>query len=171
MKYNREEIREIYRELFEYSLDFLYVSDLKGNFLDANDIALETLGFEHDEIPKISFINLINKDQLKDALNRVKEIQEIGRNTTRGEYRLKTKDGNYIYITTYGIPIKKKGKIYAILGIGVNITERKIAEQYLKESEERYRAFYENTPFTIAIIKVDGIIVDCNPTVQTLLGY
>ncbi|TFG30610.1 MAG: PAS domain S-box protein [Promethearchaeota archaeon] len=37
----KDEIREKYKDIFEYSLDFIYVNDLKGNFIDANDIALE----------------------------------------------------------------------------------------------------------------------------------
>ena len=56
MKYNREKVREKYKDLFEFSLDLIYVNDMRGNFLDANDIALEKLGFNRDEIPDISFI-------------------------------------------------------------------------------------------------------------------
>ena len=47
--YNREEIRGKFKDLFDYSLDLIYVNDLKGNFLDANAIALKKLGYKSHE--------------------------------------------------------------------------------------------------------------------------
>ena len=60
--------------------------------------------------------------------------------------KIKTKSGNDVYVETYGIPLIKDGKIYAILGIGNNITERKIAEQRLNESGEMFKAIYKEGP-------------------------
>ena len=171
MEINREEIRKQFKDLFNYSLDFIYVSDLKGNFIDANDIALKTLGYEREEISNISFQNLVDEDDLKIALENTRDLLQKGKQEQPGVFKLRTKDGNYIYIETYGIPIKKDGKICAIFGIAKNITERKIAEQLLKESEERYRGLYENTPFTILLINSKGIVVDCNPRTREILGY
>ncbi|MFX0188608.1 MAG: PAS domain-containing protein [Candidatus Hodarchaeota archaeon] len=172
MKIDLEGIRERYKDIFDYTLDFIYITDLKGNFLDANDIALTTLGYEREELPNITFKDILDNDQLKVAFNRVKEIfEDIGRQSKKDEYKLKTKDGNFVYIETYGIPLWKKGKIYAILGVGNNITERKIAEQNLKDSEERFRGLYENTPFAILLINSKGIVMDCNPTTKEMFGY
>ncbi len=172
MKIDLEEIREHYKDLFEFSLDFIYITDTKGNFLDANDIALTTLGYEREELPNITFMDILDKDQLKVAFNRVKEIfEDVGRQSKKDEYKLKTKDGNFVYIETYGIPLRKEGKIYAILGIGNNITERKITEQNLKDSEERFRGLYENTPFATLLIDSKGIVMDCNPRTKEMFGY
>lgn len=57
MKYNREEVREKFKDLFEYSLDLIYVNDMRGNFLDANDIALNKLGFKREKLQ--TFLSLI----------------------------------------------------------------------------------------------------------------
>ena len=165
------EIREKYNDLFEYSLDFIYVNDLKGNFIDANDIALEALGYEREELMNLSFNDLIDEEQFKRAIEVIKMIAETGKQAEPGEYKLRTKDGNYIYIETYSIPFKKKGKIIAFIGIAKNITELKIAEKHLKESGERHRALYENTPFSILLINSVGEIVDCNPRTIELFGY
>lgn len=43
--YPRDKIREKFKDLFENSLDLIYVHDLRGHFLDANDIALSSLGY------------------------------------------------------------------------------------------------------------------------------
>ncbi|MBA7517974.1 Adaptive-response sensory-kinase SasA [subsurface metagenome] len=171
MKFNREEIREKYKDLFEFSLDLIYVNDLRGNFLDANDVALKKLGFKRDEIPDISFIDLLDRDNLMKAIKVTNEIRKTGKQSERSEYKLKTKEGKFIYIETYAIPLKKNEKIYAVLGIGNDVTERKLAEQKLKESEEKYRYLFEDSPFAIILINSKGEIIDSSPATEVLGGY
>ncbi len=173
VKYNREKIREQYKDLFKYSLDYIYVHDLRGNLLDANEHALEALGYERKEIPDISFLDLLaDKEQLGSALNSIQEIRENGKQTKRTEYKITTKRNKRIDIQTYGIPLKEEDdKIYAILGIGTDITAKKKAEFELKESEKRYKNLFEQNPFAIAILNSKGEIIDCNPTAERLTGY
>ncbi|MFX1490546.1 MAG: PAS domain-containing protein, partial [Promethearchaeota archaeon] len=166
MKYNREEIREKYRDLFEYSLDMIYINDFRGNFLDANEIALKSLGYKREEIPNISFIDLLDEENLLKALKVTNEIRKTGKQTVRSEYKLKTKQDTFIYVETYAIPLIKNGKIYAILGIGNEITERKLAEQRLRESEGKYRYLFEDSPFSIILINSKGEIIDSNPATE-----
>ncbi|MFW9900209.1 MAG: PAS domain S-box protein [Candidatus Thorarchaeota archaeon] len=165
MTYHREEIKENFRDLFEHSLDLIYVSDLEGSFLDANDLTLLTLGYEREEISEIKFLDLLDQEELKIAYEALKEIVKRGKQSKRREYKIKAKNGNFIYVETYAMPLKKMGKIYAILGIGKNITERKKAEQKLKESEEMFRALYKEGPIATYIWKrVNGnfILIDFN---------
>ena len=171
MSNDKEEIRRRFRDFFDYSLDFIYVNDLEGNFIDANDVALTTLGYEREELPNITFQDLLDEEQLKIAIENTKDLITKGKQEKPGIFKLRTKEGNYVYIETYGIPIKKEGKVYAIFGIAKNITELEIAEKYLDESVERYRALYENTPFAIILINSRGVIIDCNPRTMELFGY
>ncbi len=143
IEYNKEEVREKYKELFEHSLDLIYVNDLNGNFLDASDLTLIALGMNKEDIPDISFIDLLDRDNLIKAYKVTKEIRKTGKQSAQSEYKLKTKMGNYIYIETYGIPLKKDGKMYAILGVAKNITERKKAEKKLKESADMFKALFK----------------------------
>jgi len=136
LTYEIGEIRERFKDLFEYSLDLIYVHDLRGKFLEANDIALSTLGFKRDEISDISFSKLIDNDQLEKAFNVLKEIKEYGRQIEPSEYKLKSKCGNTIYLETYGIPLKKDGKVFGILGIAKDITAKKQTKQKLKQTKQ-----------------------------------
>ncbi|MFX1259136.1 MAG: PAS domain S-box protein [Promethearchaeota archaeon] len=52
-----------------------------------------------------------------------------------------------------------------------NAFERRIVDKKLKESEQKYRFIFENTPFSVVIFNSDGIVVDCNPTTEKMLGY
>lgn len=128
------EIREKFKDLFECSLDLVYIHDLRGKFLDANDITLSTLGFERDEISDISFSKLVDNVQIEKAFNVLKEIKEYGRQIKPSEYKLKSKCGNTIYLETYGIPLKKDGIVLGILGIAKDITAKKEAKQKLKQA-------------------------------------
>ncbi len=170
MKYNKEEIREKFKDLFENSLDLIYVNDLKGNILDANEIALKSLGYKKEEIPDLSFIDLVDKENLFKAIKVTKEIVEKGKQTERSEYKLRKKDGKFIYVETYAIPLRKNDKIYAILGMGTNITERKIAEQKLRESEEKYRHLFENSPYFVGLVDLKGNLIDCNNRAEHFLS-
>ena len=171
MTYYREEIKENYKDLFEHSLDLIYVSDLNGNFLDANDLTLLTLGYEREEIPDIKFLDLLDQDELKIAYKALKEIIKTGKQTKRREYKIRVKDGNFIFVETYAMPLKRNGKIYAILGIGKNITERKKGEQKLKESEEIFRALYKEGPiatYTWKMVNSDFIFIDFNNSAEKI---
>ncbi len=85
MDYNREKIREEYKYLFEHSLDYVYVHDLKGNILDANDIILKTLGYEREEITSISFKDLLENDDLFKAIKETKNFFKFGSQTKHFE--------------------------------------------------------------------------------------
>jgi len=146
MEYSRDEIREKLNNLFEYSLDLIYVSDLKGNFLDANEIALIALGYEREEISQINLLNILEKDELEKAYGVLKEILKTGKQSKRREYKVRVRNGNFIYIETYAIPLKRDGEIYAILGIGKNVTDLKKVEKKLKDSGEMFRALYKEGP-------------------------
>ncbi|MBY9017312.1 MAG: PAS domain S-box protein [Candidatus Lokiarchaeota archaeon] len=171
MVYDKEEVRERFKDLFEYSLELIYVNDLNGNFLDANDITLITLGFTREDIPNISFIDLLDQENLIKAYKFTKEIRKTGRQSQWSEYKIKTKDGDYVFIETYGIPLKKNGKIYAVLGIGKNVTERKVAELKLKDSEEMFKTIYKEGPipaYTWQKLGNDFILIDFNKAAEEI---
>ncbi len=169
MTYNRDEIRGTYKDLFDRSLDLIYVNDLTGNFLDANDLTLLTLGYEREEIPHIKFLDILEEDDIEKAYRVVKELIKTGKQSKREEYKVKVKNGNFIYIETYGIPLKKNNIVYAILGFGKNITERKKAELRLRDSEEFFRALYKEGPtatYTWKKISNDFVFIDFNKAAE-----
>jgi len=169
--YNKDEIREKFKALFEHSLDLIYVNDLNGNFLDASDLTLIALGINKEDIPNISFIDLLDRDNLIKAYKVTKEIRKTGKQSAQSEYKLKTKMGNSIYIETYGIPLKKDGEIYAILGVAKNITERKKAEKKIKESADMFKALFKEGPipaYTWKNVEGDFVLINYNSAAARL---
>lgn len=86
--------------------------------------------------------------------------------------------GSGIWFDVNRIPYHdSKGKILGILVTYENITNRKIAEDKLMESELKYRdmaekycQLFEKSPFSILLLDVNGFIVDCNPATETTIG-
>ena len=127
------EAESMYRALFDRSLEFIYMHDFEGNFIDANQAALDLFGYRKEDIANLNFVSLLGEDQLPLAVEAVDEIRRIGYRTKMDEYRLRRKDGEHIHIATRGTAIEKDGKAFAVLGIARNITERKYAEATLRQ--------------------------------------
>lgn len=65
----------------------------------------------------------------------------------------------------------ESGEVTAIQAVGVDITDRKIAENALRESEERFRAFIESAPISTLVTDPNGIIVVANRESEKVFGY
>jgi two-component system sensor histidine kinase UhpB len=135
-----KESEERYKALFDRSLSYIYLHDFSGKFIDANDAALNALGYQRKEILPLNFASLLDKSQMPKAAQSLEEIIRTGHQKKPDEYKLRRKDGGYIWVETEGSLIYKDGKPYAIQGIGRDITEKKMAEETLKESREQLRS-------------------------------
>ncbi len=68
-------------------------------------------------------------------------------------------------------PIIDAGRIQGILGINIDITGRKRAEETLRESEERFRKVFEEGPIGVLLVGTDGRIQHANRRFCAMLGY
>ncbi|MBN2463251.1 MAG: PAS domain S-box protein [Dehalococcoidia bacterium] len=119
-----QQSNERYQALFDGSLDLVYIHDFEGNFIDANNAALNLLGYERQEIPSLNFASLLTDDQIAKSIELLQELKETGIQKEVAEFKLKCKDGNFVYVETQASVIYHEGKTYAIQGVGRDITER-----------------------------------------------
>lgn len=122
-----------YRALFDHSAYCVFVSDFEGNFLDANKAALTLLGYTRKEIPSLSLSSLIDEEQMQQAVTIMEEIKTHGFQKHPAQYKLKKKNGSYVWVETEASLIYRHGKPYAIQGMARDITERRRAEMELKK--------------------------------------
>ncbi len=130
------ESEDRYRALFDRSLDAVYIHDLEGNFLDANDAALRLLGYSRDEILGLSFADLLDASQLPTALAVLQEIMKHGYQAKPTMFKLKRKDGSLVEVETVAAVITNGGQSVAIQGIARDITERRQMEERLQKAKE-----------------------------------
>jgi PAS domain S-box-containing protein len=165
-----KESEERYNALFNRSLSYVYLHDFKGKFIDANDATLKALGYKRKEILPKNFASLIDKSQLSKAVKSLEEIIRTGHQKKPDEYKLRRKDGSTIWVETEGSLIYKDGKPFAVQGIARDITEKKMAEDALRESEEKFRSLAEKSPNMI-FINTMGKIVYANKQCEEVMGY
>ena len=131
-----KESEERYKELFDRSLDCVYTHDFEGNFISANQTALDLFGYTKEEITSLNFAFLLTEDELLKAFNALRDIIKKGVQDGISEYKVKNKKGDYLYIESTGSLLYKDGKPHAIMGTARDITERKRAEEEKRKALE-----------------------------------
>lgn len=165
------ESEEKYKELFECSLDCIYLHDFEGNFIDANPAAIDLLGYTKEEITSLNFASFLKEDDLIEAFNSAEDIIKNGVQRDFSEYTLKKKSGDYVIVQAKGSLLYKDGKPYAIMGTARDITEYKRAEEKLRKSDNRYRLLAENVSDIIWVRGMDMKLKYVSPSVEKVRGY
>jgi PAS domain S-box-containing protein len=161
---------ERYRALFDRSLDCVFLYDFSGNILDANQAVLNLLGYERKDIAMLTFASLLSKDQFPLAFQVTKEIKTTGHQKRPTEFRLRSKDGRWVYVETQSSLIYHEGKPFAIQGIARDLTERKQTEQALRENEEKFSKIFQCSPIGLALSTLkEGRYLDDNQAFLHLL--
>jgi two-component system cell cycle sensor histidine kinase/response regulator CckA len=164
------ESEQRYRDMVENIEDIIYVMDDKGRFVFFNKALEKFSGLTRDEILSVSFTGIITPESLK----RVGEIyrrQLAGQDVGTFEMEFRNKKGEIITLEARERVIWKEDRAVEVHGIGRDITERKRTETALRESEERYRALYEDNPSMYFTIDGVGTVLSVNPFGAEQLGY
>ncbi|WP_321506554.1 PAS domain S-box protein [uncultured Methanoregula sp.] len=162
-----KESEERYSSLFtnSYSVSLLIDPDT-GLIIDANDAAVRYYGYSRYQLKSIGIfdLNRLPKEKVIRNLQRAKDQKEKHFHTTH--YRA---DGETRFVEVFSGPIRVQGKplFYSIIH---DITDRRLAETALQESEERYRTLIDQLPDYV-IVHRDGILLYVNPAGAFRLGY
>ncbi|MFW9820192.1 MAG: PAS domain S-box protein, partial [Candidatus Thorarchaeota archaeon] len=160
---------EKYRTIFNSSPDYIFITDIKGNYLDMNPALLERIGMTLEEARRKNFSDFYAGDKFSN-LRSVGELILSGNEIKGVQIKAKTTNGEIFEYEVNSVPLKEGGNITRILNLARDITLRKQTEQKLRESEKRYRHLFENSPYSIWLMDEEGTIVDCNSTMSNLLS-
>ena len=88
------------------------------------------------------------------------------------ENRNYTKDGRVIYTEWYNsVVCDDTGKVLSILSFVEDITQRKDAEEALRQSEERFRSAFDTAPIGMAIVSLEGSLIQVNQPIIKMFGF
>src|SRR5208283_449686 len=136
-----------------------------------NEFAVKMTGYSQEELLGQSARMLYENDEEFERVGAVKYTQIAATGTGTTETRWKRKDGRIIDIVLSSTAIDPQDLAAGVVFTAMNVTARKQAEEALKDSEERYRAVFDNAGVGIDLVDRDGRIVRANPALLNMLGY
>jgi len=127
---------------------------LKTGELHVNERWAEMLGYSLDEIFPLShdkWMALSNPEDLEERNLQLKKYIDHEVDTYKCALRMKHKNGDWIWVQTQGKVFEwdSNGKPLRMAGTHLDITEKKLIEIKLVESEERFRSFFEISPISL----------------------
>jgi PAS domain S-box-containing protein len=168
------ESEERFRLLAEVTNDAIWDWDLITNELWWNEGFEKLFGFRRDEIEKTidSWYNRVHPEDRDRVIPDIHRLIADGGTDWSDEYRFLCKSGRYAYVLDRGRVIRNTaGKAVRMVGGMRDLTERREAEAALGESEERFRATFEQAPIGIAEISPEGAFERVNPKLCEMFGY
>ncbi len=171
---HQEELKkseEKYHDLYDNAPDMCYSIDKNGIIIDCNETWVKMLGYKKEETlgrPLTDFYTEKSKGLFKKifpGLIKEKNLLNVEREFIR-------KDGTtFPAILNVFVEYDKSGKLIRTRAIARDITERKQAEEILKDSEEKFRTIFENASDAIFIHDLEGHFLEVNRVVCERLGY
>ena len=160
-----------YREVVESASEVIYTTDFKGNFLFMNKAGRKAMEYSLEELQSKNYLDLIMPEyRRKVQIFYMRQFLDK-KISSYLEYPFYTKSGKILWVGQNANLYMENDKPKGFHVIARNITERKIAENTLRESEERFRSLYENSTIGLYRTSPDGIIIMANPALVKMLGY
>ena len=163
-----KESEEKYGNLFYRSNDAIFIHDLDGNILDANQKVFELFGYTKSEVLSIKIPMLHPTEALEKSKQAFEAIIREGFFSSEIEFKKKSGE---VFSAEISSSIFEIGGKKVIQGIVRDITDRKQSEEALRESEEKFKSLGENAPDIIYTLARDGSLTYVNPAWEAILGY
>ncbi|MBI5568856.1 MAG: PAS domain S-box protein [Desulfomonile tiedjei] len=161
--------QEIYRSLLKSSADAIVTYDMEGRATYVSDSFTQMFGWTLDEV-KGKRIPFVPESEMEATMGLVRGVVQDGIPGRGFESKRWTKDGRIVDVSISASRFNDHaGKPAGTLVILCDITERKLAQKALLESEERYRRLVEQLPDATTVHQ-NGRVVFANPAAAGLLG-
>ena len=144
-----------------------YVFDSQGKIMRWNSFLERTSGYSSEEIGSMHVLDFFHDDEKPKLRHAVQEVFTKGETQVEADWV--TREGKRISYYFNARRIHVEGKPY-LIGVGIDISDRKRAEEALRESEERYRLLAEDSPLGI-FIHQDEHFVYANRRMADIFGY
>jgi diguanylate cyclase (GGDEF)-like protein/PAS domain S-box-containing protein len=167
------EAEKKYRDLFDGAVEGMFQRSLIGEMRSMNMAMATMLGCKTQEAMNAHlqsgseewWANPQDRQEFRDRLLRDGAVHGF-------EAQWKRLDGSQLWVSISSkVVYDDRGTPLAHHGFVKDITERKRTEMHLRDSEERFRATFEQAAVGIIHVSFEGEILDCNPRFASILGY
>jgi len=164
------------RALVQTIPDLIWLKDRDGIYLSCNPMFERFFGATEADIVGKSDYDFVDRELADFFRENDRKAMEAGKPTINEEWITFEDDGHKAFLETTKTPMyDSDGMLIGILGIGHDITARKKAEEALRESEEKFRALFEQAGDYAFILEPDDksllMIADANESALRVHGY
>jgi PAS domain S-box-containing protein len=164
------ESEEQFRNLFQNAVEGILVADVDTRkFLLANPAICRMLGYTEKELTSMRIGDIHPEKELNYIVKEFGSIMQGNKHFSDSIPCLR-KDGSILYADISGFPQIIDGKKCNI-GFFTDVTERKRAEEALRESQQRFQALTETTSDFVWEMDANGVYTYCSPQINELWGY
>ena len=159
-----------YRDLVEQINDVVFSIDTQAEITYISPVIKQISGYTPEEMTGKSLFKFVFSEDL--PMLKLLFEERISGKIEPYEFRIITKTGENLWVRTSSRQIVKDNMIIGLQGVLTDISESKLAEEALKESEERFRVAFKTSPDAIYITRIDdGLIIYINDGFTAWSGY
>jgi PAS domain S-box-containing protein len=166
-----KESRRRFRDLVNLLPQVVWEIDINGNFTFVNQEGFRSHGYTLEEIKEpINAADVFipeDRERLKENMKQLLSGEDLG----GIEYTALRKDGSTFPVLVYSAPIIRGSEVVGVRGVTIDITERKKAEEALRESEGKYRALFESELDGVVVIDDTMRLVLANKASADMFGF
>jgi PAS domain S-box-containing protein len=163
--------KEQYQFVVENLKEVVFRTDAEGHWTFLNSAWAEVTGFAVEESLGKVFLEYVYPEDRQLNLELFRPLIERKKDYCRHEIRYMNKDGGFRWIEVWArLTLDEKGNATGTAGTLTDITQRKQAEEALRESEEKYRMVVENSGEAIFVAQ-GGVLTFVNRATVQILGY
>jgi two-component system, cell cycle sensor histidine kinase and response regulator CckA len=162
---------EAYPLLFESVDNMVCTLDLEGRITTVNHAGERLTGYARDQLVGRSALDLIAPDARERATQQFRARVANNGDRTADESVLVARDGRRIPIEVTSALVLRHGRPESVLGIVRDLTERRRAEEALRQSEQRFHDAFESAAIGMALVAPDGRFLEVNASLCQIVGY
>jgi PAS domain S-box-containing protein len=161
-----------YRTILESMEDAYFEIDLVGNFTFVNNAVCRDLGYSREELIGMNYKGYTAEEDIESLFQAFNEVYRTGVPNRGVPWKSTLKDGSHGFGETSISPLRNsKGEIVGFCGITRDITERKQAEEALRQSEEKYRTVLDEIGDAYFEVDLKGAFTFVNDQMTQHLQY